>query len=132
MQTREKLAHRVQSHAALEAKGIEGGDDQARQPSAAGFSFPEPGFWVAVTALHGLLQPMHAALGTPRLMGQVSDALGGIVTQTLENPQTFIPKCHVGPVLRRVTELVAEFSPSAYTTDTRLSRVKRIPVRGMG
>jgi len=30
-------------------------------------------------------------------------------------------------VLRRVTELVAEFSPSAYTTDTQLSRVKRIP-----
>jgi len=65
---------------------------------------------------------MHAALGKPRLMGQVSNALGGIVTQTLENLQAFVPKSHVGPVLRRVTELVAEFSSSAYTTDTELSR----------
>src|SRR5215813_10243073 len=70
---------------------------------------------------------MHAALGKPRLMGQVSHALGGIVTQTLENPQAFVPQSHVGPVLRRVTELVAEFSLSAYTTDTQLSRVKRLP-----
>jgi hypothetical protein len=56
MQTREKLAHRVQSHAALEAEGIEGGDDEARQPSAAVFGFPEPGFRVAITALYGLLR----------------------------------------------------------------------------
>src|SRR5262245_11547238 len=118
METRKKLAHRIQPHAALEAKGIECGDDEARQPRAAVFGFPEPGFRVAVTALHGLLKPMHAALGKPRLMGKVSNALGGIVTQTLENPQAFVPKSHVGPVLRRVTELVAEFSPSAYTTDT--------------
>ena len=81
---------------------------------------------MAVTALHGLLKPMHAALGKPRLMGQVSYALGGVVTQTLEI-RRLLPKSHVGPVLRRVTELVAEFSPSAYTTDTQLSRVKRIP-----
>ena len=27
----------------------------------------------------------------------------------------------------KVTELVAEFSPSAYMTDTHLSRLKRIP-----
>jgi hypothetical protein len=39
-----------------------------------------------VTALHGLLKPMHAALGQPRLLGQVSNALGGIVTQPIFPP----------------------------------------------
>jgi hypothetical protein len=117
-ETRAKLAHRVQPHAALEAKGRECGDDEARQPRAAVCGCPAPGVRVAVTALHGLLKPMPAALGTPRLRGTVSHALGGIVTQTLENPQAFVPKSHVSPVLRRVTALVAEFSPSAYTTDT--------------
>ena len=73
---------------------------------------------MAVTALQGRLKPMHAALGTPRLLGQVSNAPGGIVTQPLENPQAFVPPSQVGPVLRRVTALVAACSPSAYTTDT--------------
>jgi len=82
---------------------------------------------VAVTALQGLLKSMHATLGKPRLMGQVSYALGGIVTQTLENPQAFVPKSHVGLVLQRVAELSPEFSSSEYLTDTQLSRLTRIP-----
>jgi hypothetical protein len=46
---------------------------------------------------------------------------------TYVSRQLVAPQSPVGLVLRRVTELVAEFSPSAYTTDTQLSRVQRIP-----
>ena len=51
---------------------------------------------------------------------------------TYVSRQLVAPKSHVGLVLRRVTELVAEFSPSAYTTDTQPSRVKRIPDHMIG
>ena len=62
------------------------------------------------------------------------DKIGVPNTPLQQNAQD----CHTGvtptsqrtspPVLRRVTELVAEFSLSAYTTDTQLSRVKRLPL----
>jgi hypothetical protein len=70
---------------------------------------------------------MCTALGQPRLLGELAHALGARFTKRLENPQTFLPKSQVGLVLQRVAELSPEFSPSAYLTDTQLSRVKRLP-----
>src|SRR5262249_32820692 len=131
MQAREKLADRVYSHPTLEPKGIECGNEQAQQPLPALGGFPQPGFRVVVTALHGLLETMHTTLGKAVLLGNASHALFTVLTKTLENPQAFVPKSHVGPVLQRVTELSPEFSSSAYLTDTQLSRLKRIPLPGL-
>src|SRR2546425_1977877 len=39
---------------------------------------------------------MHTALGEPGLIGNLSDALLGVVTKSVENPKTFGPKAHVG------------------------------------
>src|SRR2546426_1682968 len=39
---------------------------------------------------------MHTALGEPGLIGNLSDALLGVVTKSVENPKTFGPKSHVG------------------------------------
>ena len=96
MQTSEKLAHRVEPHPALQPERIERGDDQARQPLPAICGFPEPGFRVAVAALHGLGETMHAAFGQAGLLGHAAHAGGGIVTKTVENLSTFVPKSHVG------------------------------------
>src|SRR4030095_5446848 len=82
---------------------------------------------MAITALQGLLKTMCTALGQPRLLGKMAHALCTRVTKRLENPQTFLPKSHVGLVLQRVAELSPEFSSSAYLTDTQLSRLKRVP-----
>ena len=51
---------------------------------------------MAIAALHGLRETMHATLGKAGLHGNAAHALGGIVTKTVENPQTFVPKSHVG------------------------------------
>src|SRR4029434_3848334 len=85
---------------------------------------------MAITALQGLLKTMCTALGQPRLLGKMAHALCTRFTKRLENPQTFLPKSHVGLVLQRVAELSPEFSSSAYLTDTQLSRLKRVPVIG--
>jgi len=116
-----KLAHRIHFHATLEAKGRERGDDETRQPLPAVLRFPEPKFWVLVTALHGLFEAMHAALGKAGLLGNASHALLTVVIKTLENPQAFVPKTHVGFGLQRVAELSLEFSSSAYMANTLLS-----------
>src|SRR4029453_8448721 len=84
---------------------------------------------MAITALQGLLKTMCTALGQPRLLGKMAHALCTRFTKRLENPQTFLPKSHVGLVLQRVAELSPEFSSSAYLTDTQLSRLKRIPLK---
>src|SRR4029453_13136847 len=84
---------------------------------------------MAITALQGLLKTMCTALGQPRLLGRMAHALCTRFTKRLENPQTFLPKSHVGLVLQRVAELSPEFSSSAYLTDTQLSRLKRVPQR---
>jgi hypothetical protein len=39
---------------------------------------------------------MDTALGKARLLGYASYALPPVVTKTLENPQAFVPKSHVG------------------------------------
>src|SRR4029453_8198778 len=82
---------------------------------------------MAITALQGMLKTMCTALGQPRLLGKMAHALCARFTKRLENPQTFLPKSHVGLVLQRVAELSPEFSSSAYLTDTQLSRLKRVP-----
>src|SRR5215216_4367770 len=82
---------------------------------------------MAITALQGLLKTMCTALGQPRLLGKLAHALCARFTKRLENPQTFLPKSHVGLVLQRVAELSPAFSSSAYLTDTQLSRLKRVP-----
>src|SRR6516162_11613495 len=127
MQMHDKLADRFATHAALETKDIEGGHQQTREPTSAVFGFPQPRFRVAVSAFHGLCETMHTALGKAGLLSNAAHALLAVVTKTLENPQAFVPKSHVGLVLLRVAKLSPEFSSSAYTTDTKLSRLKRIP-----
>src|SRR4030095_3159979 len=82
---------------------------------------------MAITALQGLLKTMCTALGQPRLLGKMAHALCTRFTKSLENPQTFLPKSHVGLVLQRVAELSPAFSASAYLTDTQWSRLKRVP-----
>src|SRR5439155_12628842 len=46
--------------------------------------------------LHRLCETMHTALGEPGLMGDLADALLGVVTKSVENPKTFGPQSHVG------------------------------------
>jgi len=82
---------------------------------------------MAISPLHGLLETMHTAFGKSCLVGKASHTLRAVVTKTLENAQTSVPKSHVGLVLQRVAELSPEFSSSEYLTDTQLSRLKRIP-----
>src|SRR5882672_10343840 len=96
MQTSEKLAYRVQPHTALQPECIERGDHQTHQPLAARFGFPQPRLWMDGPPLHGLRETMHTAFGTPRLLGNPSYTLLAVVTQTVENPQAFGPKSHVG------------------------------------
>src|SRR4029450_10501301 len=96
MQTSEKLAHRVETDPTLQPERIERGDHQARQPLPAVCGFPEPGFRMAVAALHGLGETMHAAFGQAGLLRNAADALGGIRTKAVENLAPFVPKSHVG------------------------------------
>ena len=49
-----------------------------------------------VPTLHGLLETMHAAFCQTGLLGELANALGALVTKTLENEETFGPKSHVG------------------------------------
>src|SRR5262249_38763466 len=95
-QTTEKLADRFGPNASLEAEGIERRHHQADEPTAACLRFPPPGFRVLISALHRLCETMHTALGEPGLMGDLADALLGVVTKSVENPKTFGPQSHVG------------------------------------
>jgi hypothetical protein len=51
---------------------------------------------MTVAALYRLLETMHTPFGEPRLLGQREHAEGRIVTKTLGNPSTFVPKSQVG------------------------------------
>src|SRR6266699_6126401 len=95
-QTTEKLAERFGPNAALEAEGRERRHHQADEPTAACLRFPPPGLRVLISALHRLCETMHTALGEPGLMGDLADALLGVVTKSFENPKTFGPQSHVG------------------------------------
>src|SRR2546425_4835752 len=92
----EKLADAVGSHASLEAENIEGSHHQAQKPPVPCFGFPQPRLWVAISAFHRLCETMHAALGKPGVLGNLANALRGVVTKSVENPQAFGPKSHVG------------------------------------
>ena len=48
------------------------------------------------------------------------NALFGVVTKAIENPQAFVPKSPGGLCSEGVTELVAECSASEYITDAQL------------
>jgi hypothetical protein len=75
---------------------------------------------------------MRTPLGQSCVLGNMPNALYAHFAKIVDNPQTFLPQSHVGPVLQRVTELVPEFSALAYMTDTQLSRLTWIPEKGMG
>src|SRR5262245_4750473 len=96
MQPSKKFAHRGEPHTARQPERIERRNHQARQPLSALVGFPEPGCRVAVAALHRLRETMHAAFGKPRLVSEAAHALAAVLTQTLENLSTFLPKSHVG------------------------------------
>ena len=49
-----------------------------------------------IPALHGLCETMHAPFRQAGPLGQLTNALGTMITKTLENPQTFGPKFPVG------------------------------------
>src|SRR5262249_17891728 len=103
------------------------GNHQARQPPAALRSFPQPGLRMDVPMHHSLLETMHTALGHARVLSNVAHTLRASLTKIVENPNTFLPKSHVGPVLQRGPELSPEFSSSKYMTDTQLSRLRPLP-----
>src|SRR5215510_8669920 len=96
METCKKRADRIQTHAALEAKRIERGNDEARQPLPPLVRFPEPGLRMAVATFHRVLEAMDTALRQPSLLGNAAHALPAVVTKALENQTTFVPKSHVG------------------------------------
>jgi hypothetical protein len=81
---------------------------------------------MAIAALHGLRETMHAAFGQACPLGEVAYALAAVLTKTFENLKTFVPKSHVGLCSEGCLNSSPEFSPSAYLTDTSLSRLKRI------
>src|SRR5262245_36942828 len=129
MQVGEKRAERVQPHAPLQAKGIERGNNQARLPPVALCSCPQPGLRMDVPMPHSLLETMCPALGHSRVLSTVAHTLRACLTKRVENPNTFLPKSHVGPVLQRGAELSPACSSSKYMTDTQLSRLRPLPVR---
>src|SRR6266446_10948336 len=88
-QTTEKLADRFGPNASREAEGRERRHHQADEPTAPCLRFPPPGLRVLISALHRLFETMHTALGEPGLMGNLSDALLGVVTKSVENPGKF-------------------------------------------
>ena len=76
---------------------------------------------------HSLLETMRTARGHSRVLGKVAHTLRACLTKRVENPNTLLPKSHVGPVLQRGVELSPEFSSSKYMTDTQLSRLRPLP-----
>jgi len=96
VQTTEKLADRFGPNAAREAEGRERRHHETEEPTAAFLRFPPPGLRVGISALHRLFETMHPALGEPGLMGNMSDALRGVITKRVENEKTFGPQSPVG------------------------------------
>jgi hypothetical protein len=127
MQTDEKLADRFHPHTTFEGKGIERGHDETDEPLAALWRFPQPGFAMAISARHRLLEARHAAFGKPGLMGQLPNALHAVLEKKLEKPMTFIPKSHVGQSSKGRLKAVQHSIPLAYMTDHKLSRLTWIP-----
>ena len=49
--------------------------------------------------LHCLLQMMHAVFGKSSRLDQLANTLFSVITKTLENPQAFVSKFHIGSAL---------------------------------
>jgi hypothetical protein len=59
---------------------------------------PKPRLWMAILARHHLSKTMHEALGEPGLIGYLSNARLGVVTQRVENEASFSSKSYsIGP-----------------------------------
>src|SRR5215510_9459381 len=96
METSKKLTYGVQPDTPLEAERIKRGNDQAGQPLPAVCSFPQPRLRMDTPARDGLRQTMHTTLRQARLLSNTAHTLLAMLTQTLENLKTFLPKSHVG------------------------------------
>jgi hypothetical protein len=94
--TGEKLADRFRPNPSLEAETKEGGHDQAQEPSAAFFRFPQPRLGMTVSAFHRLEVTMHAAFRKTSALGKASNALLTVCPNRVDNLKTFGPKSHVG------------------------------------
>ena len=95
-QPADKRADALGAHAALEADNSEGSHHEAQKPPVLFCGGPPPRLWGAIAAFHRLCETMPPALGAPGLMGNVADALLGVVTKSVENPKTFGPQSPVG------------------------------------
>jgi len=98
VKTAEKFADRFGSNPSFEAKDEEGGHNQADEPVAAFWRFPQPRLRVVVSAIDRLEVTMHIAFGNPSATSQLSKALRTVFSNRVENQQTFGPQSHiVGP-----------------------------------
>ncbi len=97
-QTAEKLAEGFGAHAAFKAEHKQRGHDQADEPGAACFCFPQRRLRVAISAVDCLEMTMHAAFGKPGAIRQTPDALFAVFTNRVENDNALGPQSHgVGP-----------------------------------
>jgi hypothetical protein len=94
--TTEELTDRFGPNTSREPEGIARGHHQAREPTAPCLGFPKPRLRMAISPLHGLLETRPTAFGKPRLLGKTSNTLRAVVTKTVDDPQAFVPKSHVG------------------------------------
>src|SRR5687767_2083054 len=94
METAEKLADRLGSHASFEAKHKQGGHDQADKPGAACLRFPQRRLRVAISAVDRLEMAMHAAFGKADSIRQAPDALFAVLTNRVENDNALGPQSH--------------------------------------
>src|SRR5262249_4214773 len=98
VKTAKKLADGFGSHTSFEAEHKQGRHNQADQPGAAGWRFPQRRLRVAVPAIHGLEVSMYAAFGQPGAIRQAPDALLAVCTNRVENDNTLGPQSHgAGP-----------------------------------
>ena len=91
METAEKLADRLGSHASFEAKYTQGGHDQADKPGVACLRFPKRRLWGAISAVDHLEMAMHAAFGKADSIRQAPDALFAVLTNRVENDSSSWP-----------------------------------------
>src|SRR5919108_5695575 len=98
VKTAEKFAERLGSHTSFEAEHKQCGHDQADQPGAACFRFPQRRLRGAVSTANCLKMSMHAAFGQPSVIRQAPDALLPVLTNRIKNDNTLGPQSHgVGP-----------------------------------
>jgi hypothetical protein len=94
MKTAEKFADGFSSYTTFEAKDKQRRNDQTDEPGVACFRFPKPRLRIAISALDGLEMTMHTAFGKTGLFGSLPNALFAVVTNRVENHNTFGPQSH--------------------------------------